>query len=377
LFATNPAIRPSMQDVSTTSDPRFNDDGSDRQNTGGTNGDKLIPEWRVDADDQVVLAGLAVFAAILLALGWNAWQGTEGRGLAAAASTAVEAFNSDDDDAAGILPAPDEEVAAPVTTAVSTTSTTEQVTTVSTTSTTEAEAVIGDVQGAVDLLPGSITGVNDGTTAVLTGFVANQTESDAAEAAAAAVDGIEAVDNRLQLLEPAALAAMEAAGVTRPSATGSGTDISVSGTIAAEEERQPTLDAVAAVEGVTSVIDNRLEVSVTADLNLLPQVQFATASAEILPVSFSDLDAGAELLLSADPSIRIEVQGFTDVRGDEQANLDLSQARAEAVRSYLLEAGVNAAMLTAAGYGETTQFAEGDSAEAYRANRVVRFVQVG
>ncbi len=380
LFATISTPDPSINTVTTTTNTPNDDD--DR---GAAYGDKLIPEWRVNADDQVLLAGLAVVAAMLLAFGWSIWRGDDDADIAAVASTIASAV----DDVAN--PDADVPLAAPVdgdddedgdgeddgdTTATSSTSSTTSSTS-STTSTTTAEPTIGDVQAAVDPLAGDITGINDGTAAVLTGFVASQTESAEAEAAAAAVEGIESVDNQLVILEPEVVAALEEAGVTGPGAAGTGTEITVSGTIDTEDLRQPTLDAAAAVPGVTSIIDDRLEVSVTADLNQLPQVQFATGSATILEASNSDLDAAAELLSAVDPTTRIEVQGYTDVRGDDAANLELSQARADAVRDYLVGAGVDDNILSAVGYGETTQFAEGDTTEAYQANRLVRFQQVG
>lgn len=79
-------------------------------------------------------------------------------------------------------------------------------TTSSTTATTASstseipETEIGDVQTAVDPFPGDINGTNSGTTAVLTGFVANDTERTEAEMAASTVAGIESVDNRLVVL---------------------------------------------------------------------------------------------------------------------------------------------------------------------------------
>ena len=358
--------------------------GTERDDKGEAPGDKLVPEWRVDSDDQILLAGLAVFVAMLLALGWNLWRDGDGD-ITAVASTAIDELDSSGPDAAtGLAPAApdndgsddgdsDDEAASPTTTTTpaSSTTTTEEPTT------TVADPVIGDVQAAVDPLAGSITGGNEGGTAVLTGFVANEIESQEAEAAAAAVEGIESVDNRLAILEPDVRAALEAAGVKGATAVGVGTEITVSGTIDTEDIRQSTLDAAAAVSGVTSIVDDRLNVSVTADLNALPQVQFATGSAEILAVSFPDLDAAASLLTAADQDVSIEVQGYTDVRGDEQSNQELSQNRADAIRQYLIDAGVEAEMLTAVGYGETRQFAEGDTAADYQANRLVRFQQTG
>ncbi len=332
---------------------------------GGGYGEKLIPEWRVSADDQTLLAGLAVVAAMLLAFGWSTWRGGDG-------DIVPQVVAVDDVDESEDAVAP---VSTTVTTAAPTTTTTEAPTT---TSTTAAPApVIGDVQASVDPFPGDITGTNEGATAILTGFVANQGESDEAEAAAAAVEGIESVDNRLELLEPAVLSALQDQGVTGASATGVGTELTVAGTIDSEDVRQPTLDAAAAVPGVTNVIDDELMVSVTADLNALPQVQFATGSATILDESFADLDAAAELLISAGDDVRIEVQGYTDIRGDEAANLQLSDDRANAVREYLVGAGVNGEVLTSVGYGETEEFGAGESDEALRANRLVRFQQIG
>ncbi len=363
--------------MTTSSNPRSTGPDGDRDE-GAAYGEKLIPEWRVNADDQVFLAGMAVVAAMLLAFGWSIWRGGDDD-LASVASTVVEAISDVDDDVDGdaAIDPSDGVVPVPVEADDTDETATESTTTTETTTTTTPAPVIGEVQAAVSPFPGSITGINDGATAVLTGFVANQAESDEAEAAAAAVEGIEAVDNQLVILEPEVLSALQSAGVTGGAASGVGTEITVSGTIDTEDDRQPTLAAAAAVTGVTNVIDNSLEVSVTADLNLLPQVQFATNSAEILAVSFSDLDEAAALLSTADSDTRIEVQGYTDVRGDEQANLELSQARADSVRQYLVDAGVDEAILTATGYGETTQFAEGDTAEAYQANRLVRFQQVG
>ncbi|MGI9596306.1 MAG: OmpA family protein, partial [Acidimicrobiales bacterium] len=336
-------------------------DRNDEDDEGGAGDGKLIPEWSVGADDQVLFAGLAVVGALALLVGWNIWRGG-------------------DDDPVAVAPRVEEVasgVAVPTTgadIAVVLTTTTEQVTTTeaaidetTTSATTAPEPVIGDVQAAVGSLPGAVTGAADGTIAVLTGFVANDAESRDAEDAAAAVEGITAVENDLVVLEPAVQTALADAGVTGATAVGQGTEITVSGTIDTEDGRQPALDAAAAVEGVTGVIDNRLNVSVTADLNELPQVQFAYASAEILPASFGDLDAAAALLADTD-DISIEIQGYTDIDGPAAENQVLSQERADAVRTYLIDAGVDSDILSATGFGETEEFG-GDLAS----NRLVRF----
>jgi outer membrane protein OmpA-like peptidoglycan-associated protein len=55
--------------------------------------------------------------------------------------------------------------------------------------------------------------------------------------------------------------------------------------------------------------------------------------------------------LKAHPGQRVEVAGYTDNRGTSGANLRLSQARADAVRGYLIERGVPPEQVVARGYG--------------------------
>ncbi len=86
-------------------------------------------------------------------------------------------------------------------------------------------------------------------------------------------------------------------------------------------------------------------------------INFKSAQATILPVSFKILDEAAATFQS-NPKITVEIQGHTDDaplgRGSNFAdNLALSQARAEAVRDYLVNKGIDTKRLTAKGYGDT------------------------
>jgi len=320
---------------------------------------KLIPEWSVAADDQVLLAGLAVVIAMFGLLGWNMIGGDEELPLASPTTT--------------------EDVAAPTTTvaaiapAVTQPPTTEAPATTEAPTTTAAPAPAEiDVQAAVDpnpgdVVPGDITGTNEGDLAILTGYVANDTEKQEAEDKALAIDGIDSVQNDLIILEPDVETALGEAGVVAPTASGVGTVISVSGTIPSEDDRAGILAAAGAVPGVTQVIDDTLVVSVAEDLNNLPQVQFETSSAVIKAESFGDLDEAVTLLNSA-PDAVIEVQGYTDINGSEESNLQLSIDRANAVLTYMNDNGLENTNVTAQGFGETEQWGP-ELAD----NRLVRF----
>jgi len=103
---------------------------------------------------------------------------------------------------------------------------------------------------------------------------------------------------------------------------------------------------------------------------ILLGVNFETGRAVLLPESQSILDQVAQSLAD-NPDVNIEVGGHTDNVGAAAANLRLSQARANAVREYLIEKGVDAGRLTARGYGEEKPMADDATAFGRAANRRV------
>ena len=78
-------------------------------------------------------------------------------------------------------------------------------------------------------------------------------------------------------------------------------------------------------------------------------------------------------ILKKHPNFEIEIQGHTDTRGDAAYNLDLSQRRADAVKRYLVAAGINSDHLTSVGYGETQPIADESTSEGLYENRRIEF----
>lgn len=64
------------------------------------------------------------------------------------------------------------------------------------------------------------------------------------------------------------------------------------------------------------------------------------------------LDRFADVMREHHPNVLVTVEGFADPAGDESYNQYLGQARADAVRDYLIQAGLNADNLKAVSYGE-------------------------
>ncbi len=235
------------------------------------------------------------------------------------------------------------------------------------------QRVLDAANGADAGLEGATVEMN-GTTATLRGLVSNELDAASAVSAAEAVEGISLpVINELRILQPEVDAAIAELGFVEGGQSPVETDSTVSpvsrvvtltGSVGSLEQSAQAGAAASAVDGVTEVV-NLLEVTgpsdedVTTDLNDLFElnpIQFRSGSDLILDESLPTLDSAVAILKEASADIRLEVQGYTDTSGGEEANQRLSERRASAVRQYLVDGGVNAAQLTSKGFGETTEF---------------------
>src|SRR5437764_975537 len=108
---------------------------------------------------------------------------------------------------------------------------------------------------------------------------------------------------------------------------------------------------------------------------ILRGVVFETGKSILKPESYTVLDIVAQSLL-ANPDIRIEVAGYTDITGSAALNLRLSRARADAVRTYLARKGVAPSRMIARGYGPGNPIAPNTTTEGRALNRRVELHQL-
>jgi len=94
-------------------------------------------------------------------------------------------------------------------------------------------------------------------------------------------------------------------------------------------------------------------------------IQFATGSDAIAAASQQVLDRLAAVLKEPDMAQRrFAVAGHTDATGEDRINLELSCARAIAVRKHLLKRGVAAERLSAYGFGSAKPLQQGAAESA-------------
>ena len=105
----------------------------------------------------------------------------------------------------------------------------------------------------------------------------------------------------------------------------------------------------------------------------LGDVLFDTGMATLKPGAYTTLDRLATVLKQA-PDRKVMIEGHTDSVGGDDYNRQLSERRAAAVQTALLERGVSSNQITAVGKGETFPVASNDNAGGRQQNRRVEMV---
>ncbi len=120
--------------------------------------------------------------------------------------------------------------------------------------------------------------------------------------------------------------------------------------------------------------EKQLVVITQEKLQILDKVYFAPGKARIMPKSRILLNQIARVLKEHPEIEKVVIEGHTDSVGKPERNLKLSEDRANAVRTFLVKAGVAPERLDAKGFGDQNPIQPNDTADGREANRRVEFV---
>ena len=82
-------------------------------------------------------------------------------------------------------------------------------------------------------------------------------------------------------------------------------------------------------------------------------------------------------VLAANPNVRLRIEGHADQRGSTEYTLALGQRRAEAVRAFLANYGIDPDRFTTVSMGKERPLVEGDDEESWARNRRAEFAIAG
>jgi outer membrane protein OmpA-like peptidoglycan-associated protein len=128
--------------------------------------------------------------------------------------------------------------------------------------------------------------------------------------------------------------------------------------------------ALASLQEIAKVKEEQRGMVITLDGAVL----FASGKSDLLPIAKNKLDSVAKALKDQDPNKKMVVEGHTDSKGPDDANMRLSQARADSVGSYLVSQGVPSDKISSVGLGETRPIADNNTAEGRANNRRVEII---
>jgi OOP family OmpA-OmpF porin len=101
-------------------------------------------------------------------------------------------------------------------------------------------------------------------------------------------------------------------------------------------------------------------------------INFDVDEATIKKNSTKTLNAAVKVLTDF-PDVRIEISGHTDTDGDRDHNLDLSRRRAEAVKKYLIDKGIDSSRIETRGAGPDEPVADNTTKRGKAQNRRIEF----
>jgi OmpA-OmpF porin, OOP family len=106
------------------------------------------------------------------------------------------------------------------------------------------------------------------------------------------------------------------------------------------------------------------------------KITFERRSTSVTEDSYSTLTKISQILKD-NQNIKVEIAGYTDSRGEDALNKQISQKRANSVKDILVSLGISAERLTAVGYGEEFPLVKDDENGLSEINRRVEFNIIG
>jgi outer membrane protein OmpA-like peptidoglycan-associated protein len=154
------------------------------------------------------------------------------------------------------------------------------------------------------------------------------------------------------------------------------TDNDNDGVLDADDQCPNSREIINGVEDDDGCPDEGRVIVDSQSIRITETIFFDTGKATIQSRSSSLVDEIAQVLLSHAEIKRVRIEGHTDSTGGDSANLKLSAARADAVRSALITRKVDASRLDARGFGEMYPIATNDNETGRAKNRRVEFIIV-
>lgn len=156
-----------------------------------------------------------------------------------------------------------------------------------------------------------------------------------------------------------------------------GNNVSLRGDVANEAQRQQIAGDIAAALNPTYTVNNGLRVAASEqsvlDAALADRIiEFESGKAALTPAGMAVLDQMSAAMQKL-KGVKVEVIGHTDNAGSRAGNLSLSQARAEAVKAYVVAQGIAADSIAVSGEGPDRPVADNRTPEGRARNRRIEF----